>query len=155
MRGQLRVPDNVFGGAFLTGWLLGLGRGWWQLLRTKHGLSGKRDEGRRVLAHLDVLRGCGFTVPVGETVAAEAGEDHQIDVLHIRALLVEMLQQAAKRCGLEFDGIHVLALTGHGRAIIQGSTRGARALCDGDHHYGEDESATVWTVKLEIAVSRH
>ena len=55
----------------------------------------------------------GFLIPVGQTVAAETGEDHQIDVLHVRSF-AQMRQQAAERSGFQFngigDGVHALHL---------------------------------------------
>ena len=54
---------------------------------------------RLILAEVDAALGGRFAVPVGEAVAAETGQDHQVDVLHIRALFVEVSQQAAEgRC---------------------------------------------------------
>ena len=50
----------------------------------------------------------GFAIPVGQAVAAEAGEDHQVDVLHVGALLDQVVAEAAERGGFEFgDGLRV------------------------------------------------
>ena len=54
-----------------------------------------------LLAHRDALGvGCVFH-PVGETVAAKAGQIHQIDVLHVSAR-TQVLDQAAVDGGFEF-----------------------------------------------------
>src|SRR5215469_11866907 len=55
---------------------------------------------RRILAQLGAALGGSFAIPVGEAIAAESGQDHQVDVLHVVALDVEVLQQAAERRGL-------------------------------------------------------
>src|SRR5262249_14398888 len=55
-----------------------------------------------ILCHrLSALFGS-LAIPVGEAVATEAGQDHQVDVLHVGARGIQMLQQAAERCGIEF-----------------------------------------------------
>ncbi len=53
---------------------------------------------RLLLGHGPALRFGRFAVPIAQAVAAEAGENHQVDVLHVGAFLVEMLQQTAKCC---------------------------------------------------------
>ena len=57
---------------------------------------------RLVPGHGDAARFGGFAVPVRQAVAAEAGEDHQVDVLHVRSFLHQVLQQPAESGG--FDG---------------------------------------------------
>jgi hypothetical protein len=49
-----------------------------------------------VLRHADAALFGGFAVPVGQAVAAEAGEDHQIDVLHVAAVVHEVPEEARK-----------------------------------------------------------
>src|SRR4051812_5126705 len=56
---------------------------------------------RLVLAEVHAALGGRFAIPVGEAVAAETGEYHQVDVLHIGALLVEMRKQPAEGRGFE------------------------------------------------------
>jgi hypothetical protein len=46
---------------------------------------------RLVLAHREAARFRGFAIPVGQAVAAEAGQDHQVDVLHVGAVVHEVL----------------------------------------------------------------
>src|SRR3546814_17635290 len=50
---------------------------------------------RLVLAHRRALGIGGFTQPVGQAVAAKAGQIHQIDVLHVGAL-APVLKQTTK-----------------------------------------------------------
>src|SRR5262249_46598490 len=57
----------------------------------------------------------GFDHPPAQAVAAEAREDHELDVLHVLAL-VEMLQQAAQHRGLELD----LGARGPGGSPLRG-----------------------------------
>ena len=57
---------------------------------------------RRVLVDVDAARLGSFAVPVGEAIATEAREYHQIDVLHVAAL-VQMFEQAPERGGFELD----------------------------------------------------
>jgi len=54
------------------------------------------------LAHCEAALGSRFAIPVGHAVAAEAGEDHEVYILHIGPLLIEMRQQAAESGGFEF-----------------------------------------------------
>src|SRR5450432_3234694 len=56
-----------------------------------------------VPGHVDAVLRRGLAIPVGKAVAAEPREDHQVEVLHVAAL-VEMLQQAAECGGFEFGG---------------------------------------------------
>ena len=53
-----------------------------------------------------------LAVPVGKAVAAEPGEVHQVDVLHVGALLQEVFAQAAEHRRLEMEGVEVAI--GHG-----------------------------------------
>ncbi len=57
---------------------------------------------RGLAIQLQATRGGRFAVPVGQAVAAEAGVDHEVDVLHVAARR-KMGQQAAERGGFEFD----------------------------------------------------
>src|SRR5713226_8334257 len=50
---------------------------------------------------LDAARAGFFAVPARQAIAAEAGEVHQVEVLHIRAFL-QMRDQPAKGGGFEF-----------------------------------------------------
>jgi hypothetical protein len=57
---------------------------------------------------VDALLARGFVVPLGQAIAAEARENHELDVLHIPPL-VEMSDQAAQDSGVESvsgGGIH-------------------------------------------------
>src|SRR6185295_2475282 len=54
----------------------------------------------RLLGHRHALGVGGVLHPVGQAVAAEAGEIHQVDVLHFR-MGAQVLEQAAERRGLE------------------------------------------------------
>src|ERR1700742_4725673 len=68
---------------------------------------------RLILAHVHAAFDGGFAVPVGQAIAAETGQYHQVDVLHVAAFLVEMSQQATKRRGFEFGG-----RVGHSRSPL-------------------------------------
>src|SRR5690349_14949298 len=67
------------------------------------------DLARGRIGDLDALLARLLAVPARQAVAAEAGEIHQIDVLHVRALL-QVRDQAAEGGGLEFG----LGLVVHG-----------------------------------------
>ena len=63
------------------------------------------DRGARLLAiHRDPALRRGFAVPVGEAVAAEAGQDHQVDVLHVGPRLEEVAAQAPEHGGFDLRG---------------------------------------------------
>src|SRR5262249_6513214 len=65
----------------------------------------------RVLAERDAALVGLFLHPVGQAVAAEAGEIHQIDVLHVSAR-AQVLDEAAKNRGFELGA--GLVVEGHG-----------------------------------------
>lgn len=63
---------------------------------------------RIVLAQRDALLNGGIAVPVREAIPAEAGEDHQVDVLHVCARMHQMVAKAAEGRGLKLgDGLRV------------------------------------------------
>src|SRR5690606_37425859 len=57
------------------------------------------------LVHFEPGLERGLAVPVGQAVAAEAGQDHQVDVLDVGARLVEVPQQPAERGRLQFHRV--------------------------------------------------
>src|SRR5262245_66211723 len=67
------------------------------------------DLARGGIGDLDALLARLLAIPARQAVAAEAGEIHQVDVLHVRALL-QVRDQAAEGGGLEFG----LGLVVHG-----------------------------------------
>src|SRR5262245_9263957 len=76
---------------------------------------------RLVLAQpLPLLLG-GFLIPVGEAVAAEAGEVHQVDVLHVGAF-AQVRDELAVSCGLKL-GTGLVVEVAHG-ALLKGSASG-------------------------------
>ena len=71
------------------------------------------------LGHGEAARLRRLAIPVGEAVAAEAGEVHEVDVLHV-APRPEVLDQAAKGRRLEGGAGGVVEL-GHGRVSFSGA----------------------------------
>ena len=72
-----------------------------------------------VLGQVEATLGGGFAVPISEAVAAESGNVHQIDVLDVRTLFIEVFQQAAQDRGLQFGSFdHRLALRAMGRSVL-------------------------------------
>jgi len=67
---------------------------------------------RLVLAQRDPALGRGLAIPVAQAIAAEAGGDHHVDVLHIRALPQMRDQPAESRRFQRFSGlvVHILSL---------------------------------------------
>src|SRR6185369_10263718 len=59
------------------------------------------DLARLRIGHLEALLAGLLAVPARQAVAAESGEIHQVDVLHVRALL-QVRNQAAEGRGLQF-----------------------------------------------------
>ncbi|EGE55978.1 hypothetical protein RHECNPAF_77009 [Rhizobium etli CNPAF512] len=80
---------------------------------------------RFVLRHRNALGFGSFAVPVRQAVAAEAGEIHQIDVLHVAALL-KMRDEAAEGGGFEFS-LLFFAERGH-LAFLPSIGTGARQM---------------------------
>ncbi len=63
---------------------------------------------RRILVHLHAAGVGLFLIPARETVAAEAGEGHQVDVLHIGPVLHQMPDEPAEHGCLDGDlGVRV------------------------------------------------
>lgn len=69
-----------------------------------------------ILGHRDPAGGGLLLIPVGQTVAAEPGEVHEIDVLNVGAL-TEMSHQLAERCCFEFDAC-VFVVGGHDDLLL-------------------------------------
>src|SRR5690242_17591085 len=94
---------------------------------------------RHVFADLDAAGVCRFAIPVGETVAAETGGNHQISVLHVGSG-VEMGQQAAEygRFELGFDRFHDTAASG---------SRGARKSGSGDGSGNLSVATRAWIMR--------
>src|SRR5262245_63674919 len=67
---------------------------------------------RRIAVESNAGTGSRLLHPVGQAIATEAGEVHQIDVLNVAAL-AQMLDQPPKRRGLQFRPCPVVEL-GHG-----------------------------------------
>ena len=63
------------------------------------------------LAELKPALGGGILLPLRQAIAAETGQDHQIDILGIRPVLHQMLQQAAEGGGFQFG---LQSCFGHG-----------------------------------------
>ena len=68
-----------------------------------------------VLGHRHTAGVSGLLHPVRQAIAAEAGEIHQVDVLHVGAR-AQMLEKAPERCGLELRG--GLFVERHGRMLL-------------------------------------
>src|SRR5690606_12526649 len=92
------------------------GRGVALVLRLplREGFSVQRFAGL-VPAHVDAACLRRVAIPVGQAVATEAGEDHQVDVLHVRPLLEQVFAQAAEDGGLDLDGVFGGGV--HGRSL--------------------------------------
>src|SRR5690606_25761918 len=76
-----------------------------------------------VPVHLKAARLRRLAIPVGQTVAAEAGEDHQVDVLHVRALLQQVFTQATEDRRFDLDGVVVGVVHGGSLAARGGDVR--------------------------------
>ena len=63
-----------------------------------------------------------------QAVAAEAGEDHQVDVLHVRAFLQQVVQQAAEDGGFDLDGFEIgSVMAASSRRVVSARGRDAQA----------------------------
>src|SRR3954471_5173815 len=72
-----------------------------------------------VLAHRHALGVGRFLEPVRQAVAAEAGEVHQLDILHVSPR-AKVLDQAAEHRGLQLRSGFVVARHGHDLAVAAG-----------------------------------
>lgn len=85
---------------------------------------------RLIFAHVDAAFCRRFAIPVGQTIAAEAGKDHQIDVLHVGAFGIEMLEQAPECGRFQFGIAHGLFLANNfnpkDNAAFEPDTRNGR-----------------------------
>src|SRR5579883_53191 len=92
--------------------LLLLGRGFLAVLGlpllVRHAVD---DLARLGIGYFDALLARLLAIPARQAIAAETGQVHQVDVLHVRAR-PQMLDQAAEGGGLEFG----LGLVVHGNA---------------------------------------
>src|SRR5690606_17930835 len=77
---------------------------------------------RLLLRQLDAVFGGGLAVPVGQAVAAEAGADHQVDVLHVRPLVHQVPQQAPEGGRLDRGGVGRGVVSGHGVRVEAGES---------------------------------
>src|SRR5665213_531447 len=71
------------------------------------------DLARLRVAELDALFPGGGAVPFRQAIAAEPGEVHQVDVLHV-GTLAQVLDEGAERRGFEFGAGLVVDLLVHG-----------------------------------------
>src|SRR5580704_10761922 len=97
-----------------------------------------------VLGHRQAL-GVGRVLhPVGQAVAAEAGQIHQVDVLHVGAA-AKMLDQAAIHRGFEFRAGFFIGsrLGSHGRlrVLVKAKIEAARPTCHSCKTHGRRTTA--------------
>src|SRR6056297_333227 len=94
------LADVLGEGGVEGGFFLGIGIGLMAPLPLviRHSIIGVAC---RILGHLDAALMRGLLIPATEAVAAEPGEVHQVDILHVGALVHQVMAQLAECGGLE------------------------------------------------------